>query len=146
MIDTKTAYQRSVVDSNTYRFLKEKYLPQIDLKVFEAMDKGRIECTINLFSILGLKLFKYKETLLTVIFLEYRKLGYNVGIKRYSVCIDWITESLNQMIVTEEKETKEENNDDSSTGAPREIEADSENEDEAIFDPKPLKMHIGFRL
>ena len=145
MIDTKAAYKRSVVDSNTYRFLEEKYLPQIDLKIFEAMDKGRIKCTINLFSILGLKLFKYKESLLTVVYLEYKKLGYNVCIKKYSVCIDWISESLNQMIA-KEKETKEESNDDSSTGAPREIEADSENEDEAIFDPKPLKMHIGFRL
>lgn len=145
MIDTKTAYERSIINSNTYRFLKEKYLPQIDLKVFEAMDKGRIECTINLFSILGLKLFKYKETLLTIIFLEYKKLGYSVSIKRYSVSIDWISECLNQ-ITDKEKETKEESNDDSSTGAPREIEADSENEDEAIFDPKPLKMHIGFRL
>lgn len=144
MIDTKTACEKSI-NSTTYKFIKEKYLPQIDIRVSDAMNKGRIECTINLFSILGFRLFKYKESLLTVIFLEYKKLGYNVCVKKYNVCIDWISESLNQMTV-KEKETKEESNDDSSTGAPREIEADSENEDEAIFDPKPLKMHIGFRL
>ena len=109
MIDSSTAYSRTK-EANTYNFIKEKYLPQVDLKVFNAMDKGRLECDINAFSILGFKAFKYKENLFTVIFKEY-------FLK------------------------------DSSTGAPREIEADNESEDEeAIFTPKPLKMHIGFRL
>ena len=42
MIDSFTAYNRTK-ESNTYRFIKEKYLPQVDLKVFNAMDKGRLE-------------------------------------------------------------------------------------------------------
>ena len=97
---------------------------------------------------LGLKAFKYKEDLFTVIFKEYILKGYSVDVKRFKISIDWIQEVYKDRNTNEEiKDNKaEESGEDSSTGAPREIEADNENEDEAIFTPKPLKMHIGFRL
>ena len=31
MIDTKIAYEKSI-NSTTYKFIKEKYLPQIDIR------------------------------------------------------------------------------------------------------------------
>lgn len=147
MIDSSTAYNRTK-EANTYKFIKEKYLPQVDLKVFNAMDKGRLECDINAFSILGFKAFKYKENLFTVIFKEYFLKGYSITIKGFKISIDWINEVYKERNSNEEKkeDKTEESGEDSSTGAPREIEADNESEDEeAIFTPKPLKMHIGFR-
>lgn len=143
ILRTGSVYLQSI-KSNTYKYVYDRYMHMVEEKINEATSQGRLETTIHLIPVLGLKLHKYKETLYTVVFRELTLKGYHVELKRFRIEIDWIQEIFNERDENN-KSSDDEDDSDSSTGAPRIMKTDEEEAaEEAIFKPKPMKMKIGF--
>ncbi len=150
VINSRSAYE-ACCNTDTYKFVRTKYLHFVEEKIFKAINNGRFECSVNLLRILGINFFRYKETLFAIIFKEYNELGFNVHIKLFSAQIDWIREvfeNIKPNTNNKEESSNDDNEDYMTTGEPRIIESKENNEEEesAVFTPKKLKMHIGFRI
>ena len=139
ILRTGSVYLQSI-KSNTYKYVYDRYMHMVEEKINEATSQGRLETTIHLIPVLGLKLHKYKETMYTVVFRELTLKGYHVELKRFRIEIDWIQDVFKER---DNNENSYDDDSDSSTGAPRIMKTDEEKAaDEAIFEPKPMKMKI----
>ena len=126
--------------SNSYNYVEDTYMSKIYDAILEGANKGYCVISINMFKLLKLKYWKYCSTLLTVVYDHFPKRGFTVDIKRNNIVIDWINPRYIEDS-SEKEEEKEDKSEDSSTGAPRVLESDDEDE-ENMFTPKPLKMKI----
>ena len=143
ILRTGSVYLQST-KSNTYKYVYDRYMHTVEQSIDKAISQGRLETTIHLIPVLGFKLHKYKETMYTVVFRELTLKGYHVELKRFRIEIDWIQEIFNERD-NNEKSSDDEDDSDSSTGTPRIMKTDEEKAaEEAIFEPKPMKMKIGF--
>lgn len=142
ILRTGSVYLLSI-RSDTYKYVYDRYMHTVKQSIDKAISQGRLETTIHLIPVLGLKLRKYKETMYTVVYRELTLKGYHVELKRFRIEIDWIQEIFKERDNNEKSD--DEDDSDSSTGAPRIMKTDEEEADEeAIFKPKPMKMKIGF--